>query len=227
MTIQALDRPMYAEPEAARLLQVAPSTLHYWLEGGERRGKLYLPVIRTEPTGSKTVTWGEFVEAALLRQYRRAHLVPMAELRAAIEILRQDLGVPYPLAHAKPYVGSGRKLLLKAQTEAKVPGDYWLVAIAGGQQTLTPASEAFYERVEWGGDLATGWRPAAETRSPVRVRPDQRFGLPAVGGVKTETVWEHVEAGEDLHEVASELELTLDEVRWALAYETSLRARAS
>jgi len=151
----------------------------------------------------------------------------MVELRRAIEILRDRLAVPYPLAHAKPFVGAGRKLLLEAQTEARVPGEYCLVAIAGGQQTLTPASESFYERVDWDGDLASGWRPAEDRKSPVRIRPYQRFGLPAIGGVKTETVWEHVDAGEDPHEVASELELTTEEVYWALAYETSARSRAS
>ncbi len=33
-----LDRELYTEAEAARLLRLAPSTLHWWLEGGERRG---------------------------------------------------------------------------------------------------------------------------------------------------------------------------------------------
>jgi hypothetical protein len=31
-----LDRELYSEAEAARLLRLAPSTLHWWLEGGER-----------------------------------------------------------------------------------------------------------------------------------------------------------------------------------------------
>ena len=35
---------------------------------------------------------------------------------------------------------------------------------------------------------------------------------------------EHAEAGEDDAEVAEMFGLTLDEVRWALAYETSSRA---
>ena len=225
VTIRTLDRQMYAEAEAARLLQLAPSTLHYWLEGGERRGKRYLPVIREEGTGSKIVTWGEFVEAGLLRQYRRVHRIPMLELRMVIERLRQDLGVPYPLAHARPFVGPGRKLLLKIQEDVGLPGDFWLVTIAGGMPMLLPASEAFFERVEWEDDLATGWHPADDRKSPVRMRPDERFGLPAVGGVKTEIVWEHIEADETFDEVAEELELSVEEVRWALAYETSLRAR--
>jgi len=103
MTIaQVLDREMYAEAEAARLLRVPQQTLHYWLEGGERRGKLYRPVLRVEPRGTRQVTWAEFVEAALLREYRRTHSAPMNELRNFIDRLREHYGVPYPLAHHQP-----------------------------------------------------------------------------------------------------------------------------
>ena len=52
-----LDRELYSEAEAARLLRLAPSTLHWWLEGGERRGRAYRPVLRVEPTGSRSVSW--------------------------------------------------------------------------------------------------------------------------------------------------------------------------
>ena len=83
-----LDREMYTEPQAGRLLSLAPSTLHYWLEGGSRRSKVYKPIIRPEATGPDRVTWAEFTEAGLLRQYRRTHQVPMTELRTVIEYLR-------------------------------------------------------------------------------------------------------------------------------------------
>lgn len=70
--VALLDREMYAEAEAARLLRVAQSTLHYWLEGGKQRGKTYRPIIRPEATGQRSVTWAEFVEAGLLREYANA-----------------------------------------------------------------------------------------------------------------------------------------------------------
>jgi hypothetical protein len=215
---------MFAEAEAARLLQLAPGTLHYWLEGGVRRNRQYLPILRPEPTGSRVVTWGEFVEAGLLRQYRRVHGVPMAELRAVIERLRDELGVPHPLADARPFVGPGRRLLLGVQEDVGLPGDYWLVAIADGQPTLTPPSDTFFDRVEWEDDIAQGWRPAADRNSPVRMWPDERFGLPSVGGIKTEVLWEHLEGDETFDEVADECDLSVDAVRWAHAFETSLRA---
>ncbi len=90
---------MYSEAEAARLLRVPQRTLNYWLEGGERGGgnrakKVYKPILRLEPRGTHSVTWAEFIEAALLRQYRREHKVPMAELRAVIDLLREETGAP-------------------------------------------------------------------------------------------------------------------------------------
>jgi len=224
MSVTVLEREMFSEAAAARLLHLSQSTLHYWLEGGERRKRLYQPILRVEPNGRRDVTWGEFVEAGLLRQYRREHGVPMAELRTVIDILREQLSTPYPLATSRPFVGPGRRLLLDSQEEAGLAGEFWLVAVAGGQPVLTPPSEAYFARVEWEEDIAAAWRPHSEPGSPVRMRPDVRFGLPAVGGIKTEVVWEHLEADESFDEVAEEFDLTTYDVRWAHAYETALRA---
>jgi len=54
--------------------------------------------------------------------------------------------------------------------------------------------------------------------------PGVRFGKPAVKGISTEVMWEHDQAGEDVDEIAEAFGLTVDDVRWALAYETSARA---
>lgn len=220
--LAVLDREMFAEAEAARLLRVAQSTLHYWLEGGRQRGRAYRPVIRVEPTASRTVTWAEFVEAGLLRGYRERR-VPMAELRAFIDELRDRYGVPYPLAHRQPFI-SGRNLVLQAQEAAGLGADFCLVAYASGQLILTPPSQSFVERVHWDDDIAAGWRPHDDPASPVVMAPDIRFGRPAVRGVATDVLREHEEAGEDVDEIAASFDLAPDEVRWALAYEVSARA---
>ena len=66
-------------------------------------------MIRVEPTGSRNVTWAEFVEAGLLRSYRREHDVPLKELRDFIDRLREEFQVPYPLADRRSYIGPGRR----------------------------------------------------------------------------------------------------------------------
>jgi uncharacterized protein (DUF433 family) len=221
--VSVLDREMYTEAEAARLLRLPQSTLHYWLEGGTRRGRTYQPVLRVESRGDRYVTWAEFVEAALLREYRRTHNVPMAELRAFIDRLRDRYEVPYPLAHQRPLV-LDRQLVQEAQDESGLDADFCLVAVVRGQLILTPPAAAFVERVAWEGDLAVGWRPHADPRSPVRMAPDVRFGKPAVRGISTDVLWEHDRAEESVEDIADAFGLHSDDVRWALAYETSVRA---
>lgn len=218
-----LDREMFTEAAAARFLQMSQSTLRWWLEGGVRRGKAYRPVVRLEPTGNRNVTWAEFVELGLIRQYRSTHSVPLPELRVAIDILRDELGVLYPLAHARPFIGEGRKLLNGAQEQAGLPPEFCLVAVASGQLVLTPSTSAFFDRVEWSDDYAVAWKPHNDPASPVRMNPRQRFGLPSVAGIKSLTIWEHVQAGESDEEVADAFGLSEQDVAWAVACETSAR----
>ena len=159
MSVTILEREMYTEAAAARLLRIAPSTLHWWLEGRPPR---YRPVIRVEPTGSRNVTWAEFVEAGLLRSYRRDHDVPLKELRDFIDRLRDEFQVPYPLADRHPYIGPGRRLLIDLQGRSHLDPDFCLVAIANGQIVLTAPGEEFYERVDWSGDEP---RPGVRTKT--------------------------------------------------------------
>lgn len=223
MAATVLDREMYTEAQAARLLDVAHSTLHYWLEGGQSRGKQYAPILREAPRGDRIVTWGEFVEAGLLREYRRTHRVPMVELRTFVERLRQEFGVPYPLADRRPYV-TGRQLLYKAQDEVGLAADFQLVTVIGHQHVLLPPSDAFMKRVEWEGDFAAEWRPDSNERSTVRINPSLRFGEPSVGGISTATIWEEAAAGEDFAHIADVFQLTLADVRFAMSYELSTHA---
>src|SRR5262245_55158918 len=104
MPTAVLEREVYTEAEAARLLGVPRSTLHYWLEGLTRKGVVYAPIIRPARTDRRTVTWAEFIEAGWLSIYRRRKQVPMDEIRAFIRNLREEVGVSYPLAHSQPLV---------------------------------------------------------------------------------------------------------------------------
>lgn len=219
--VTILEREMYTEAAAARLLGVASATLHYWLEGGRKNGRTYQPVIREKATGRNAVTWAEFIEADLLRQYRRDHQIPMVEIRAFIIRLRKELGIPYPLAHEQPFV-SGKKLVIEAQREAGVPSGFALVEEVGGQFILAPAAEQFFKRVVWSNSIATAWRPTP--KSPVLVDPDVRFGRPTVGGISTEILAELVVQDEmDIEEVASLYDLTEAQVRSAVEFEEAAR----
>lgn len=227
--LAVLEQEMYTEAEAARLLRLSQSTLHYWLEGGARRGKVYQPIIRPEPRGGAgghpAVTWAEFVECGWLRQYRRRDKVPMRELRDFITTLRADYGVPYPLAHWQPFANQGQLVTVsKAQEAAGLTPEFCLVAEVSGQYVLTGPSERYLAHVGFEDGVAASWRPHEDDRSHVLIRPDVRFGRPSVAGISTEVLWEQVDAGATIPEVAEDFDLSLADVRWAISYETGARA---
>ncbi|MEX0874885.1 MAG: DUF433 domain-containing protein [Actinomycetota bacterium] len=222
----ALDRELYEVSVAAGVLRVPPSTLRWWLEGGERRGKTYPPVLRAEPTGSAVLTWGEVVEAGYLAGYRKALQVKLWRLREFMTKLRTELKVPYPLATARPWVGPGRRLLLEASEHIR--GEPGLMPIllepTTGQEVFLPIAEHFLARVEFDGRgpaaIAARIRPLGKS-SPVVIDPEIRFGVPAVGGVSTSVLKEKADAGEPVEALADAYGLTKDDVIAALAYEAT------
>ena len=225
MAITVLDREVYTETEAARLLRVNPRTLHYWLEGEGGRGGKHQPVIRVEPKGrGAVVTWAEFIEAGLLAQYRRDKEVKMSTLRAFIDHIRAVYEVPYPLAELRPWIDQGKErgLLYEAQTAAGLGADFAVVARVDEQFLLTPASQSFLDRIDWVGNEPGAYRPSDDPSSLVRCVPTKRFGKPSVRGISTEVIWEQHDAGLDDEEIAETYGLTEDEVFSALAYERTV-----
>lgn len=194
-----LSQPTYGLTEAARLLRVAPSTLRWWLEGSERDGRHYLPVLREKPAGSSILTWGEFIEAGYLREYRRD--LPLQRLRPLIEALRAELEVSYPLATAQPMT-DGRQLVWNLQVELDLPEELWMV-VGGRQLLLGSAADAFFKRIEFDPITLEALRyTVMEADSPVVVDPTRSFGLPTIRGARTESIAELVMAGEPPEVVA-------------------------
>ncbi|MGH9110805.1 MAG: DUF433 domain-containing protein [Acidimicrobiales bacterium] len=225
--LSILERPVYGVAEAAGLLGLRPDRARAWLDGYERQGVRYPPVVRIGPTGDEIVTWGEFVELGYLREYRRKG-VPLQRLRPVIDGLRREYGTPYPLATAKPYV-YGKELVLELQQRNDLPPALAIVISSG--QTLAFADEAqrFLNKVEFDPPDAGAvrrLRPAGAA-SPVVIDPLVRFGRPAVEGVATERLWELHDAGERIEEIAAGYDMAEDLVRAAVAYEEQQRSLAA
>jgi uncharacterized protein (DUF433 family) len=213
-----LERPVYAIPQVDELLGLKPGTARRWIEGYERGRKSYPPVIREESTGREEVTWGEFVETRLLAEYRDAG-VPLIRMRPAIERLREEIGTPYPLAVARPYVAL-RELVLRVQEEVNLASRLRLVVIRNDQVMLTPPAEDFYRSAEFEGEdgAVTRLRPASDIRQ-VFFDPLRHYGEPVVRSVPTDVIREQFQAGERIEAIAELYELAVDDVQAAIRYE--------
>lgn len=225
--VSILERQVYGISEAAGLLGLPPERTRAWLDGYERRGVRYPPVIRVEPTGDDVVTWGEFVELGYLREYRR-NRVPLQRLRPVIDELRRVFSTPYPLAVAKPYIYD-KELVLEIQERNDVPASIAIVISTGQTIALAAGAQRFLKKVEFDppgdGDVRR-LRPAGAA-SPVVIDPLVRFGRPAVHGVATERLWELHDAGEVVEGIAVSYEMSEESVRAAVAYEEQQRSVAA
>ena len=221
--VSILERATYGVAEAAGLLGLRPARARAWLDGYARHGVEYPPVIREEPTGDDTVTWGEFVELGYLRSYRNKG-VPLQRLRPVIDELRREFATPYPLATAKPFI-LGKELVLEVQERNGLPSAIAIVIRSGQQVLLADDASRFLRKVEFDppdrGDVRL-LHPAGRA-SPVVIDPLVRFGRPSVSGVATERLWELHDAGETIEEIAVSYDMAGEEIRAAIAYEEQLR----
>ena len=224
-SVSILERPLYGVGEAAGLLGLGVGRVRAWLDGYERGGTFYQPVIRPEHTGDGIVTWGEFVELGYLREYRRKG-VPLQRLRPVIAALRDEYQTLYPLATARPFV-HGRDLVLMLQRQNDLPQPLAIVVPSGQTILLADEAERFFRKVEFDSqETASRLRPAGRASSVV-IDPLVRFGRPSVRGVSTDRLWELYDAGEPLKVISEGYDLPEHEVRAAVAYEEQQRSIAA
>lgn len=222
--INLLDREMYGFGQVDGLLGLRGGTARRWIDGYERAGKRYPPVVREKATGQDVATWGEFVETRLLSEYRDAG-VPLIHMRPVIEKLRQDLQTPYPLASARTWLRpQGRELVREVQEEVGLERRLALVVVRTGQTVAwSEEADAFRKSVNWSGNddnaQPESLRPMSSTREVV-IDPLRGFGEPVVrGGVRTEVIAELFTAGETPEIIADHYDVPRALVDEAVRYE--------
>jgi uncharacterized protein (DUF433 family) len=225
--IRLQDRPVYGFGQVDRILGLKAGTSQRWIDGYQRAGTSYPPVIRPERTGDEIVTWGEFIEARLLTEYRDAG-APLIRMRPAVEKLREELNTRYPLASAKTWLAvDGRELVRKVQDDIGLDRRLRLVVVRNDQQMLdwSPPAQEFADSLHWDSaptatkqQEITGLNPDPAIRDVV-VNPLQRFGEPSTRGVPTEVIRELYVAGDPIEMIAELYELPRYLVEAAVRYE--------
>ncbi len=226
-----LDASIYQMNEAARFLALPEKTLRRWIDGDRRFGRRIEPLIRPASTGVTDVTWGEFIEAGLLAEYRNRRL-PLTKLRPLIADLREGLGTPYPLAVGQPLYAEGGELLWRLQEKSGLDESLFLVVNAsseGYQLALSDMAERFASRVEfrsYGEGTAIRWYPGTRGNRRIVIDPTVRFGLPSIAGIRTEVIAEFATAGETLTTISNyytRYGLTRVDIEEAICFERRLR----
>ena len=146
----------------------------------------------------------------------------MQQLRPFIAQLRQEFGVPYPLAHFKPFIGAGRRLLLEVQEVVGLPESLRAVyEVKTGQLILDARATEYLERVgfaEAGAMEAERIYPAGR-ESPVVMDPRIASAAASVRGVRTEVIAELADADVPIEAIAADFGMPVNVVKSAVAYE--------
>lgn len=228
-----LDREVYVYAEVDRLVGLRGGTAKRWINGYQRDGKAYDPILRIEPRDTAWVTWGEFVETRMLAEFRDVKKIPVPRVRAAIEQLRRQYATQYPLAHLRPYFSvHDRDLTLVPDTPADGRLSEDELVVRTGQQLLGDgrwlARKSGLENDDMGRPIIAEI-PADPDFPDIVINPLRYSGQPTFSGrrVSPVTIAGMVNSGEPRDVLAAEYGLSLEQVDQAVAYTERYRLKAA
>ena len=219
------DVALYTVADAARIVDVHPSTLATWAKGYTRRPPGGQPVVgppivtatATGRRGEPTIPFVGLVEALVLAAVRRSG-VPMQRIRPALDALKIEIGVGYALASEKLYTDGAE--LLSDYGESRRGTDEGdsaldLVVIRSNQLVFVDVIQSHLRRIKYGDDgYATVISVPAYRRAEVVADPRRSFGAPIFerSGARVDDVLERFWSGDTLEEAAAEFGVPADEL---------------
>jgi uncharacterized protein (DUF433 family) len=221
------DVPLYTFAEAARALDVHPSTFATWAKGYVRRptGRKAVtgdPVVTSfqAPHGEPAVPFVGLAEGMVLAAVRRSG-VPLQRVRPALEVLAREIGIAHALASRALYTDGAELLFDYAQhasrEDAEAAND--LTIVRSGQRVFREVIEEYLRRIEYASDgYARLIRLPAYERAAVVVDPTRSFGQPIFvhGAARLSDVLERFWAGDDIETLVVEFGVPEAEIEDAL-----------
>jgi uncharacterized protein (DUF433 family) len=210
--ISYLNRGMYDLVDVARLLARSPATVARWVEPKRNRPALLVPQL-----GEQLFSFHDLISLQVVSRLS-ARKVPLTDISTMIRGLEKQLNTDRPLAHERmPELATvGRRVFVEEDDE-------WIDAGQGGQRAFQELIVRDLRRLEYGADgMASVWHP----HDRVTLNPRVQAGSPCIEHTRVGTA--HLlalaDAGEDVHDLAEDYEVDLDDVLAALDFERRLNS---
>ncbi|MGD2100825.1 MAG: hypothetical protein PVG83_01185 [Acidimicrobiia bacterium] len=174
-----LRQSLYLYPEVDAILDLTAGTAKRWINGYERAGKRYPPVVRERRLSTDRATWGEFVEVYYLSRFRRTG-IPLQTLRRTLLDVRDRLETHYLFSHESVLYADPHTLDVIGEIQQK-HGAPLLVVQRTGQIRfeLDPEARFRLERITFEGGIAAAVRPRLDMDNVI-VAADRFFGKPKI-----------------------------------------------
>ncbi|MDQ3679619.1 MAG: DUF433 domain-containing protein [Actinomycetota bacterium] len=201
--------PLYSVAEAARFLDLPPSTFATWVRG---RGSSQPIVASLDRRRSEAeIPFFGLVEGMVVAGFRRSG-VSMQHIRKALTILQHEVGLEHALANRALYTEGARILYHHASMQRD---DELLTVVVTGQGVFAPVVEDYLQRIVYAPDDWAERLILPITAEPlVEADPHRAFGQPVFihGGARMEDVIDRFRAGEPMAEVAKDFNLRVEDV---------------
>ena len=208
--------PRYSFGEADRIAGVSRGTSRRWLTGagvtnaGEATRRR--PPVTRRAT-DQDVSFIDLVEIVAVGRLRQDGF-SLGFIRGAVDFCADELHIEHPLASGR-FKHGGHDLFIDFHGE--------LLDVGRRKRELAWATvlSPFLETLDYRDDIACQWWPGGRSQ-PVVVNPDYGFGLPVVkgSGVRTEIVFERFRAGDLAEQIATDFNLTTEDVQRAIQFES-------
>jgi uncharacterized protein (DUF433 family) len=220
--------PRYTYLEAARATNVPPSTVGAWFRGQTYARKanrgVFKPVLRRPDPNDTRLSFNNLLEVFALRSIREYHDVKLENVRRALDIAEQQLGVPRLLISSQLRT-SGGDLFLDSY--------FQLVQLTPAiQHSIRSVLRQYLSRIRF--ESAPSFSPTpriARERGQelILLSPLIAFGRPVIKrvGVTTAAVTDRINAGEEPSSVIRDYGLESDELDEAVAYESAFARDAA
>ena len=228
--------PVYTYREAARCLNIPPSTLKAWAAGQSNFAAVLTPA------DAEQLSFFNLVEAWVVYDLRHRFHFSLQSLRRLFDQLRRTFpGLTHPIAQADLSVldASAERGHVRKVGRAKLfakHGQSSLLNLSKGDQTaLETVLHDLLERVEKSpaSGIARLHPFITRDRAPdapktIVVDPTVAFGKPVIDGtgIPTAAVVQLFNAGNSIAEIAEEYDRTPNEIEDAIRYE-SVRSKAA
>ncbi|OMH25188.1 hypothetical protein BKD30_06475 [Tersicoccus phoenicis] len=209
----AYTTPIYALSEAAQIIHAPATSFGRWAHGHDfqqrRRGERgWSPPILTGVRRGRgfTVPFNALAEGYIVESFRRAGL-PLARIRPAIEVLRNELGLEHALLSERLKTDGAEILLENDAAE--------LLVVRNKQGVFRDVVDQYLQTISYRDGFVDSLRLPTYERVDVIVDPSRNSGQPTVArlGVRVEDVVSRMRAGEPMIEVADDFGLEDDEIR--------------
>ena len=215
------ESPLYTVGEAARIVDVPPSTFATWAKGYTKRfasrpavvGKPIITYRATDMAREATIPFVGLAEGMALAAIRRSG-VPLQRIRPAILMLERELGIAYALASERLFTDGVELLFDYAERASRTRQDRVaseavreLVVVRSGQRVFVDVVQEYLRKIEYASDgYAQLIRLPAYRAARVVADPRRAFGAPIFesGGARIDDVLQRFWAGESLADLSEE-----------------------